>query len=461
MDQKEEFESIIKNADQSREKSLILLICAGKSLAGLQGEFERQEFSDEQTDQINQLLDCVDNLANLWLSKLADGKIKLEELVELIEESDLLNVFGNLFYRNLTQKFNKIEQILHKLFTSLPIAKDNQIPFYLYLMVITQRFKEENGMEKFELSRRLNGYLSRNLAFCLDNAKVQNCVQVLAESLYDVLQNKLSEELRAPIFSLLATIAYHYESLNWFIKPGDERRSFLLVSRLACIESRMCLETKLNDVNLLTNSLIIVEYSMKALIDDNADGTDEKAARSSGGDKNGDERSTQTVMEYLENDDVIQLIDAIKLLVQSIVIYLGESQSSLFGYQAGASSGAASRAGKIIELDTPNYDQFQVCLRVLCLYLTLENEFLSKEFEQVINIISGYILNELPKQSTRNSSLINLCLTAVISIVDHDLNKYKQQLVKLNLIREIESQLLKCDNVSESSMFKSFLDGLK
>lgn len=455
MDQREEFESIIKNADQSREKSLILLICAGKSLAGLQSEFERQEFSEEQTDQINQLLDCVDNLTNLWLSKLNDGQVKVDELVELVEESDLLNVFGNLFYRNLTKKFEKIEQILHRLFTSLPIAKDNQIPFYLYLMVITQRFKEEQGMEKFELSRRLNGYLSRNLEFCLDNAKVQNCVKVLAESLYDVLQNKLSEELRAPIFSLLATIAYHHESLNWFIKPGDERRSFLLVSRLACIESRMCLETKLNDLNLLTNSLIIVEYSIKALIEDNADGADEKTG---GSRKAEDDRTTKTVMEYLENEDVIQLIDAIKLLMQSIVIYLRENQSSLFGQQAGASS--ASQTGKTIELDTPNYDQFQVCLRVLCLYLTFENEFLNKEFEQVINIISGYILNELPKQTTRNSNLINLCLTALISIVDYDLNKYKQQLVKLNLIHEIESHLLKCDP-SESGMFKSFLDGLK
>ena len=455
MDQKEEFENIIKDADQSREKSLILLICAGKSLAGLRDEFERQEFNEEQTDQINQLLDCVDNLVNLWLSKLNDDKIKLEELIELIEESDLLNVFGDLFYRNLTQKFDKIEQILHKLFASLPIAKNNQIPFYLYLMVIAQRFKEENGMAKFELSRRLNGYLSKNLAFCLDNAKVRNCVRVLAEPLYDMLQNKLSEELRAPIFGLLATIAYHYENLNWFIKPGDERRSFLLVSRLACIESRMCLETKLNDVNLLANSLIIVEYSIKALIDDSAEAGDCKTA-SGGYDKNEGEQLTKSVMEYLENDDIIQLIDAIKLLMQSIVIYLGESQGSLFG-QPQASSNAAD---KIVQLDTPNYDQFQVCLRVLCLYLTFENEFLNKEFEKVINIISGYILNELPKQSARNNSLINLCLTTLISIVDYDLNKYKQQLVKLNLIREIESQLLKCDK-SETSMFRSFLEGLK
>ena len=165
-------------------------------------------------------------------------------------------------------------------------------------------------------------------------------------------------------------------------------------------------------------------------------------------------------MEYLENEDIIQLIDAIKLLMQSIVIYLSESQCALFGRQAGVPSNGANQADtKTIELDTPNHDQFQVCLRVLCLYLTFENEFLSKEFERIINIIGGYILNELPKQSARNNCLINLCLSALISLVDYDL-KYKQQLAKLNLLKEIESQLPKCDK-SESVMFRSFLESLK
>ena len=446
MDQKEEFENLIKDADKSREKSLILLICASKSLVGLQDEFERQAFNDEQINQINQLLDCVDNLVDLWLSKLNNGEIKLDDLIELIEESDLLNVFGNLFYRNLTIKFTKIEQILHKLFTNLPIAKENQIPFYLYLMVITQHFKEENGKGKFELSERLNGYLIKNLKFCPDNLKVKNCIKIIAESLYDILQNKLSEELRSPIFSLAATISYYCENLNWFLKLGDERRSFLLISRLACIESRMCLETKLNELNLLTNSLIIVEYSIKMLIEDNAC-EEEINSKMESNDK--DEKQIKNVMEYLTNDDVIQLIDAIKLLMQSIVIYLTENQNII-----GEKSIVSNNQEK------PNYNQFQVCLRVLCLYLTFENEFLNNEFEQIINLISNYILNELSKSDCKNSNLINLCFTALISIVDYDHNKYKQQLIRLNLIKEIESQMNNCSDKIELNMFKSFLDNI-
>lgn len=449
MDQKEEFENIIKDADQSREKSLILLICACKSLVGLQGEFERQEFDEEQIKQIGQLLDCVDHIMDLWLGKLNEGQIKLEELIELIEESDLLNVFVHLYYRNLTERFAKIEQILHKIFTNLPIANDNQIPFYLYLMAITQKFKQDNSEEKFKLGEKLNGYLLKNLSFCLENAKVKNCVQVLADCLYDVLQNKLSDELRSPIFGLLATITYHYENLSWFIKPADERRSFLLVSRLACIESRMCLETKLNDLKLLTNSLIIVEHSIKSLIED-----DSKI------DKQGDDgKPTKSITDYLASDDIIQLIDAIKLLMQSIVIYLTENQCILTVGASDDKMEIVHTTNETSSVDKPNYDQFQVCLRVLCLYLTFENEFLNKDFDQIINIISKYILNELPK-SDRNNSLINLSLSALVSIIDNDLNKYKEQLIKLNLIGEIESQMNKSTEKYEMNMFKSFLDSI-
>lgn len=446
MDPKE-FENIIREADQSREKSLILLICASKSLVGLESEFENARFNDEQSDQLNQLLDCVDNIIDLWLTKLNKNEIKEEELIELIEESDLLGVLVNLFYRNLTVKFIKIEQILDKLFSSLPLAKDNQAPFYLFLMENVQRFKQEAGKEKFTISEKLNSYLNRNLAFCLQCDKVKNCIKIIAELIYNILQNRLAEELRLPIFKLLSTITINYNNLDWFIKCGDERRSFLLVSRLACIESRMCLEAKFNDLNLLTSSLIILEYSIKILIetDDELDGKSDQKS-----DKKLDNKPKETesnkgtqkkVMDCLTNDDIIQLIDAIKLLMESILAYLKENQDFL------------------TDNSKATDQQCVACLRVLCLYLTFENKFLSEKFEEIINLIAKFILNELPK-SDKNLNLINLCLTTLISIMDDDPKRYKDQLVKLGLIDKLNCQTKNCKGEDEWNVFKSFLDSI-
>ena len=330
MESKQELLSMFEGSVDSREKTLILFMCASESLPLLmtndttdvaiapsqeedQQAQEGQKQDDDEMESLSEIVQSVWFLTQKWIEKLQPkADLSEEEFLEMFIESKLLPMLVKIYFEGHSQRLpvihSTIDQILTAIFENVNVAQENHVLFYLFLAVNANLFVNTQERQKFELCERIDRCVAKNLISCRAEAPVRNSVALITVGLVDILSSKLSLRFRNQALSLASTLTFGYGDLQWLefqseSHPVNSKKAFLLLSTLVLIEIRLCLDRQQVENDLLGKCLVLFEGIFLRLVSSCDDDDDQ-------------------LMKELNNSELISILERIKSTILTIVEFV-------------------------------------------------------------------------------------------------------------------------------------------
>lgn len=357
--------ALMQDSDASREKALVLFMCAAKSLPVL-GDIT---FIDHNLTELEAVVDAVLHFTHTWIRSLQEERVNSKELVELFTESKLIHALiplyfegppnGQELYTENSPLYKKIEQILDLLFENVDVACHDTALFYPYLALLSNRFVRNQESTKLMFAEKLERVLRKNLRSARFVNAVKSSIAKVALTVTDLLATRLNPAWRVAVFTLSATITISYGDLQWLHFQTakkhlvDAKKLFLLLGILVPIEVRMALDVRQVRGNELGPALLLFETIFLRL------------AKS--------EDKPDWLISSLNQQELAQILEHIKSAIETVAAFVCIHIAPLDQDQPALQS-------------DQSYDEHTLpgCLRTLCLYLSEENELLSDRHEQIV-----------------------------------------------------------------------------
>lgn len=409
----QELVAMFEGGVDSREKTLVLFMCATESLPVLTTTTTDQVCDQDEINNLTEIMESVNFLTQKWTEKLQTNQLNSQDYLEMFTESKLLQMLTKLYFEGHSQPFpdlhSIIDQILSTIFVNVDVVQhDQHVPFYLFLAVNAKLFVNTQERHKFDLCERIDRCLQKNLSSSRTQGPIRQSIAMITAGLMDILGSKLSAEFRNRAISLAATLTLGYESLEWIeFTSGshsvDGRKAFLLLSTLVPIEIRLCLDRQQVQNDLLGKCLVLFEAIFLRLVQSEEEDDDD------------DGKEEDKLVNQLNNFELISILDRIK----STILVMIEFVCNNVKMEQQDKQSSPSIEQPAIEQQVFPPETLTACIRTLCLYLTEENELLQAEqYERIVLRLLRILDSQTNETEDENSRRMpsEMILTALHSL---------------------------------------------
>ncbi|XP_071786362.1 neurochondrin-like [Asterias amurensis] len=168
----------------------------------------------------------------------------------------LCQAFGDQYYN-----CNKAEELLLILlhYCGGQMWKLNKAQLYSLLLKLARRFQEYQDDVKFEVCETLSRLLSASSEVPMEQSEWS---QFIFQGVSDILKSKVVEKYRDPALRLASTMV-NQQGIGWALGPSQlDKKFLLLLIHLACVETRMALESPDPKYRSSKDSVLVACFSL-------------------------------------------------------------------------------------------------------------------------------------------------------------------------------------------------------
>jgi hypothetical protein len=352
---------------------------------------DNKSLDEIEKQMLNDIIICFESFFSSDAVKQFD-----KQLMNDLFESKFADILLEIYSNNLFNDQN-IYNLLSKIANSIEWSEFDSKSFNQFMTQIAVQFKAKHDKQKFELCEQLNSSLKRNSIHCIKH-NIIDWINPISDALFDIYRSKINKQLRDPALRLTATLTEMFEGFDWISnKSWNERKAknFLLLLRLCCIEISINFESENIDMSCVANCFVIIEYSVITIANDSEE---------------------MNLIKHLTQEEIYDMLTAVKDMMSIIIEYLRR----------------ISIQTNEIDSESDAFISTLASIRVLFVWVTEETEALREEIAEIL----PFILKVLRKIDLNNESLVNIVISALISLAEND--KLKSILIQENIIQFID-----------------------
>ena len=368
--------------------------------------------TDDEKQMLNDIIICLSS----FIQTLADDDD--QEHIKILFDLEYPKMFLQL---NVNPDFHdQLDHILCLIARKFKWVCYDPLSFNEFMNVIANEFQTNQDQRKFDLCEELNTYIKQNSdGFELFDLK--GWVRSLSNGLYDIFRSKLSKNLRDPALKLTSALTESFRGYRWIRQDQwdvETAKYLFVLTRLACIEIKINIESENIDLNILAICYILLEHSIMTLISDD-DG--------------------EQLAKLLPAQNMCDLLTAIKDSMAIIIEYLQRISSQ----------------SESINSSSHLYPITIASIRVLCVWITEETEALRNEISNILPFIIQVMRSAIQSNDPYSKSIFHTVIPAFESLCSDDDNM--KIILKQENFNELMNQfkMILPENEIENDLCKS------